>query len=530
MKLGDRTAALARLATGEQWDVVVVCGGITGAGILREAARRGLSCVLIEQRDFAWGTSSRSSKMVHGGLRYLGAGQLGLARKAVRERDRLIAEAPGLVEREENVYPLRRGEFPGRIAFGAVLTAYDVLSGGGQRHRHVGNTELLARAPGLRVDGLRGAYVYVEGLTDDARLVLRVLGEAVADGALAVNYVRATGLERRDGRVTGVEFEAQRVDDAPLTGRLAAKVVIDATGAWAKSLEPQAFDELRVRPLRGSHLVLRADRLGLTDSIIFMHPGDGRPVFVFPWQGRVCVGTTDVDHDAGLQDEARISDDEVAYLHDAVEHLTGDRLTAGDMISTWSGVRPVLSSGGGKSPSQEKRDEAVWSGDGIVCAGGGKLTTFRLIALEALAAAAPFIGYGGSHAVTDDRVFVHGAPAGVDGQAGDSRARTLTGRFGAGFAAYQELPGSDDDAIDGTTYNLAELCYATRNEMVEHLDDLLLRRTRLGNLLDAGGAAIMADVERICHDELGWDATRWRAERERYEALWRLHYAPPEVV
>jgi glycerol-3-phosphate dehydrogenase len=529
VRIGDRAAALQRLASGERWDVIVAGGGITGAGIAREAARRGLSCLLVEQRDFAWGTSSRSSKMVHGGLRYLGAGQVGLARKAVAERERLIAEAPGLVDREEYLYPVRKGVFPGRLAYGAVLAAYDVL-GGKWRHSYLSSERLLERAPGLSREGLRGGYVYTEGVTDDARLVLRVLGEAVADGAIAVNYARVTGLVREDGRVTGVEYAAEVLADGgneeQLTGVASARVVIDATGAWTKRLEPAAFGDLKVRPLRGSHLVLAADRLNLQDPIILMHPRDGRPVFVFPWLGRMGVGTTDIDDDGELDEEAVISQAEVEYLLELVEHATGERIARSEVISTWAGVRPVLSEGAGKKPSDEKRDEAVWSADGIVCASGGKLTTFRLIAVKALEQAAPMLGGAGGEP-SGEHVFTHPAPPTFAAGLPTERRRTLAGRLGAGLEQFAQLPGHDAPEIDGTGYALPELRYAARYEMVEHLDDLLLRRTRLGNLLDGGGTAIIDDVESICRQELGWDDGRWRDELTRYRQIWQRHYGPP---
>jgi glycerol-3-phosphate dehydrogenase len=270
--------------------------------------------------------------------------------------------------------------------------------------------------------------------------------------------------------------------------------------------------------------VLAADRLELDDPVIFMHPRDGRPVFVFPWLGRIGVGTTDIDHDGELDDEASISAAEATYLFEAVEHLTGERLTPDDVISSWSGVRPVLSSGAAKRPSQEKRDEAVWANDGLVCASGGKLTTFRLIAQQALAAALPSAA---GDDVRDARVFAHRAPVDAGGSLGEARRRALAGRFGAGLEEYELLPGSGAGEIDGTPYALAELRYGARCEMVEHLDDLLLRRTRLGNLLAAGGEAIMDDVKQVCCEELGWDEARWREERERYERIWRAHYAPP---
>ena len=368
-------AVLAR-----EWDIVIIGGGITGAGILLEAARRGLRALLVEQRDFAWGTSSRSSKLVHGGLRYLKEGKLQLTRDSVRERQHLLHEAAGLVEAQSFAFADYRGRKPGRWLFSLGLAVYDWMAG--QRARHYfPPDEFLLLAPHIKRADLNGGMCYQDAKTDDARLVLRVLQEARDAGGVAVNYLAAKRVLRTDGKAHGVEL----LDAASeTTYSVNARVVISATGAWADGLRVQQGAKPMLRPLRGSHLVLPAWRLPVAQAISLMHPQDGRPVFAFPWEGVTLVGTTDVDHGEDMRQEAAITPHEVAYLMAALEFQFPQLgLTLNDIIATYAGVRPVIDSGKA-DPSKEGRDHVVLLEDGLLTVTGGKLTTFRLIALDAL--------------------------------------------------------------------------------------------------------------------------------------------------
>ncbi|MBK5229536.1 MAG: glycerol-3-phosphate dehydrogenase/oxidase [Thermoleophilia bacterium] len=525
MKLGSRAQALERLASGaEHWDLLIVGGGITGAGILREAARRGLSAVLIEQSDFASGTSSRSSKMVHGGLRYLGQGAVGMTRKAVRERERLLVEAPGLVERMPVAFTLRKGKFPGKRIFMRLLALYDRMAGIND-HRFLSVDELREREPGIATDGLSGAAYYTDALTDDARLVLRVLGEAVADGGLALNYIRAERLIERDGRVCGV-VARDRNGDREI--ELRATAVINATGAWADDLRGRVIDEKRMRPLRGSHLIVPFERLPVSDAVTLFHPVDGRPVYAYRWLDATVIGTTDLDHDQSLAAEPSITREEVDYLLAAMTHqFPGVGIGEDDIVSTMAGVRPVIDSGKRKDPSKETREEAIREDRGLVTVSGGKLTTFRPIAMKVLEVVAPLIGAG--DLPLDDRpVFTHGASANAVADTPAARRDLLAGRYGAGLADLIAEAGDDDlEPLGGTSYSRAELRFALRHELTEHLDDLLLRRTRIGNLLRRGAAELLDDILELCREELGWDAERAAEERHRYESIVARHYALP---
>lgn len=521
MRLGGRAEALDCLRADDAFDVLVVGGGITGAGIAREAARRGLRTALIEQHDFASGTSSRSSKMVHGGLRYLGRGAVGMARKALRERERLLREAPGLVTRMPVAFVLREGKFPGRRTFMLLLGLYDRLAGI-YDHRLLTTAELAERNPGISLDGIDAAAYYTDALTDDARLVLRVLGEAVADGAVVLNYCKAERLVEHQGRVEGV-VASDVVGGAEFEIR--ARVVVNATGAWADHLRARVSRERRMRPLRGSHLLVPGERLPVRDAVTFFHPADGRPVYVYQWLGATVIGTTDLDHRTGLEGEPVISREEWDYLLSAVvERFPDAGISERDVLSTMAGVRPVVGSGKRKDPSKEAREEAIWTDRGMVTVTGGKLTTFRPIAMRALAVIAPLVG---GDVPSDDRpVFAHGAAP--DTAPGAPRRQVLAGRFGSGLARLvAEARPAELEPLAGSPYCMAELRYAVRHELVAHIDDLMLRRTRLGNLLAGGGEAVLDRALGLCREELGWSEARAMSERERYVSIVTASYGLP---
>lgn len=516
-----RQRALPQLAA-RHWDLIVVGGGISGAGILREAARRGWSCLLLEQRDFAWGTSSRSSKMVHGGLRYIAKGQLGLTRDSVRERQRLLDEAPGLVDPLSFLFPHYQGQFPGPRVFGGLLALYDALAGK-RNHLYYPLQQLRFLQPGLKEDGLAGATRFQDAVTDDARLVMRVLGEARAEGGEALNGLRVVELRREVGRVVGLLAEDS------LTGErfsFSAAVVAQATGAWADALRRRDTAE-HIRPLRGSHLLLPAWRLPVAHALSFMHAEDDRPVFVFPWEGATVIGTTDLDHAGSLDQDASISPAEVDYLLAAcAQQFPGAAIGRDDVLSTWAGVRPVVSDGAhSKNPSDEKREHALWQEPGCVTLAGGKLTTFRLLALEVLRACAGMLGKP-----LDDQgqaVFRSLPELALLGLT-SSQQRRLRGRYGRELPAVADCVAQVGTECVGATQTLwAELAHAASHELVLSLDDLLLRRTRLGLLLAQGGAAELPRVREVCQTRLGWSDAQWDEQQQRYLQLWQQCYSLP---
>ncbi len=508
----------------QPWDIVVIGGGITGAGVLREATMLGARALLVEQRDFAWGTSSRSSKLVHGGLRYLREGKIGLTRASVQERDRLLEAAPGLIAPLSFLLATYAGARPGRWTYRAALSMYDLLARR-RSHRYYGAQEFQMLGPRIDQRGLQGGFCYGEAQTDDARLVLRVIREAVAAGGVAINYVAAEELLRADGQVLGVRLR----DRQGRTAEVRARVVVNATGAWADRLRGQVDRPARIRPLRGSHMIFPAWRLPVAQGITFMHPLDHRPVFILPWEGVTLVGTTDVDHGRPLDDEPAISPEEVSYLMAAAEALfPALNLSLSDVISTYAGVRPVIGSGQA-DPSRESRDHVVWEESGLLTVTGGKLTTFRLVALDALAAASARLL--DLPRLSRDLPALNPIGAELPGAEAldDWQRRRLLGRYGADAVPLvaAALPG-ELEPIPGTQTLWAELRWAARAEGVLHLDDLLLRRTRLGLLLPAGGKSLLPVIRAICQPELGWDDAHWEAEAAGYLELWGSCYSPPD--
>jgi glycerol-3-phosphate dehydrogenase len=505
------------------WDIVIIGGGITGAGILLEAARQGLRALLVEQRDFAWGTSSRSSKLVHGGLRYLKEGKLRLTRASVRERQNLLREAAGLVEPQSFAFADYRGRKPGRWLFSVGLALYDWMAGQRSR-RYYPEDEFLLLAPHIARAGLKGGMCYGDAKTDDARLVLRVLQEALTAGGVAVNYLPATQVLRTEGRPTAVEL-LDALSGANYT--VNAKVVVNATGAWADDFRQNAATGRKLRPLRGSHLLLPAWRLPVAQAVSLMHPRDARPVFAFPWEGVTLVGTTDVDHTESMKAEAAITPDEVAYLMQALEFQFPELgLGLDDIIATFAGVRPVIDSGKA-DPSKEARDHAVWLEQGLLTVTGGKLTTFRLIAQDALAHCPPLLPAGRAP-LRSARTFPPLEPLPTDTALTPDQAQRLQGRYGRHAADLLAAAQRGElEAITGSETLWAELRWAARAEAVAHLEDLLLRRTRLGLQLRQGGAELLPRIRAVCQAELGWDDQRWVGEEAAYLDLWRRCYSLP---
>ncbi|WP_019672741.1 glycerol-3-phosphate dehydrogenase/oxidase [Psychrobacter lutiphocae] len=605
-----RQQALAPLSRTEPWDMLIIGGGITGAGIAREAARQGLQALLIEQKDFAWGTSSRSSKMVHGGLRYIGMGDFKTTRLSVQERERLLNEANGLVNEMHYVMAHYKGNFPPPWLFNIVLRLYDRLAG--KRYfKYFNKAAFLKLKTGIKQHKFLGASQFSDAVTDDSRLVMRVLDEAIHDGAVAINYLQAQSLlTNEQGLIIGarlvdtttdtdsgintstytnantdadinasanadtdtstnINADTEQANQHPAHYEVHAKVVVNATGAWADNLRLQAgsttqdahHSPLRrqIRPSRGSHLVVSQERLPVTHAYTLLHPTDKRALFVFPWENRTVIGTTDLDHPDLDDKEVAISADEVDYLLMAANDLFDSaHLTKADIISTWAGVRPLISEAGhGKrvSPSKEKRDHSVWLNNNLVTVSGGKLTTFRLIALDVMARCQPILAKNphslskadtSTDANTDtntdthtdtnpknntDAVFSNPLPTNEKFATLPLKLQhRLQGFYGRQLDTLLELAQPDELTYISDSNTLwAEIRFATRYEQVIHLDDLLLRRTRLGLLIPNGGLTplITKHLKQICQQELGWDEQKWQQEVARYQQLWQRYYYLP---
>ena len=545
-----RADAIAALSA-EVFDVVVVGGGITGAGVALDAASRGYSVALVEKADFASGTSSRSSKLVHGGLRYLQNFDLGLVREALLERQLMVKLAPHLVKPLPLVVPAFDGARPDRL-MGVALNLYDVMAvergrrgrrargGDGaaadwspDRHRVISGDEVREQLPALAPRDPTSGYLFYDCQTDDARLVLTVLGEAERFGAVCANGLEVVDLLEDAGRSRGV-----RVRDAAggETFEVRADSVVNATGVWADRLRPdELHDEAEVpviRPSRGTHITVSSDALPLVSGAI-IPAGGGRTVFALPWLGATLVGTTDNDYDQPDLDHIRPGEDDIAYLLDAVNRFFATDLGTGDITGAFAGVRPLISTGDPKkSVDISRKAELYETSSGMITITGGKLTTWRRMAkmavdrlVEREARDAPCRTHEiplGQAIEERDLPRVEGVPEGAYAQ--------LAGRYG--YAAHDVLaiaagaPAADGRRSGGELAQpvvssgpvdlLAEVVFAARREQARGVGDALLRRTRLGLLAarevaDPSGTA----ARRVAHAmaaDLGWDERRVEAE------------------
>jgi glycerol-3-phosphate dehydrogenase len=503
----------------ELWDIIIVGGGIVGAGILRESARLGLRALLVEQRDFGWGSSSRSSKFVHGGLRYLKEYQFRMTWEAVHERQHLLKGGYGLIEPIGFLITRYEGDRPGALTVKAALTVYDLM--GRQRNRRTYTKEqLLMLVPRLREANLVQGFGYRDAQTDDARLTLRVISEAQAAGGVAINYVKGETLLRENAQVTGIVLHDEIEDhiiNAP------ARVVVNATGAWADRLLGQMNLSHMIRPVRGSHLIFASWRLPVAQAVNINHPVDGRPITIAPWEGVTIVGCTDLDHKESLDSEASITPTEVAYLMGAVEKgFPSLQITLEDVVASYAGVRPIVDTGEA-DPSNMPRDPKMAYNDGLLTVGGGKLTTFRTMALDALR-------------IIPKEVLNIDVPHDTSGldpitteiNLPETKRKRLLGRYGnAAGRVVKGIESRELETIPGTNILWVELKWAAQAEAVIHLDDLLLRRVRLGILVPEGAKALLPQIRAVCQPELGWDDARWEAEESRYLAVWKQHYSLP---
>lgn len=467
------------------WPLVVIGGGITGAGIAHLAARNGIQVLLLEQQDFAFGTSSRSSKLVHGGLRYLSQGEVSLTRHSLLAREQLLKAYPHLVRRQRFHFPLQRGVSPARWLLSLGLKAYDLLAGV-YDHRWLPRAQLNPNTP-LAAE-YYGAYSYSDAVTDDVRLVLRELLSASKLGATCINYLPVKQVAATDN---GFELTVGQGEDSSLN--LHATKVINATGAWADSLSGTTP---KVRPQRGSHLFVPQAKLPVEQAYTLVNPDDQRPVFIFPWRGITCIGTTDLDHSTPLASEPYCTLEEMDYLLTLANRFFPQaKLTSNDILATQAGVRPIISKGSGRNPSQESRRHAVWlSPQGVVNVSGGKLTTFADIAADALQ------------------------------QAGLSTRQPWQPQE---LLLEPELE-NPEVAPRQLLENLPLIERICREEWVSHLDDLLLRRLRLGMTEAEGGIVLLDDpVRQVICQALGWDAARWSQEIRRYREIIAAAYAVP---
>jgi glycerol-3-phosphate dehydrogenase len=380
--------------------------------------------------------------------------------------------------------------------------------------------------PHINSSGLKGGFEFLDAQVDDSRLVLRLINEAAASGARALNYTAVKRINRNDeGQVVGVKVEDVETGE---TKKLTSPAVINATGSWAEKLHPSPEPHRHLRPLRGSHLVFPADALPLTKGFSFIHPMDNRAVFVVPWEGAVLVGTTDLDHAQNLSVEPNITEEEVFYLMQGVQAIFPSLdISLQDCLCAFTGIRPVLSEGKLK-PSEESREHVVWINNGLITVTGGKLTTFRRLAMDALKAAKPFLPQGTKinrkapafDEVPEKPLLGYGLTPQI--------WRRLYGRYGmAAETLVRKAKHRDLSIIPGTHTIWAELPYVAQNEQIRHLTDLLLRRVRIGLLTPEGGKAYLKRIKKLCKNVLPWDRRRWKEETKTYREHWLHAHALP---
>lgn len=505
------------------WDVVVIGGGINGAGVFSRAAAQGLKVLLLEQRDFGWGTSSRSGKMVHGGLRYLLQGQPRTTWHSVHEREKLMKRYGGLVGHMGFLFPMPKKLALAKPVVHMLLSSYELMAGRLSYKFHKGQRFSLL-APRVATAKLCGGFSFSDATADDARLVWRVLEQGKAMGGMAINYMSVRELVRSKGCVRGVIAEDMLTGQ---THEVAARVVINASGAWTDDVRAHLGQSAKLRRLRGSHLVIPRWRLPLSQAVGIKHPTDGRSMYIMPWEGMTLVGTTDIDHHEDIYQEPRITPQEGDYLLEAVDYwFPSLGIRKQDVISTFSGVRPVINTGKA-DPSKESRDHAIWDEDGLVTMTGGKLTTFSIVAGQGLKAAAKWLR--DSHEVGGPRELVADdyETDRLDGMDGDPITLRLSGRYGRRASEIAEQArGADGETVADTSFLWAELGWAAKHEQAVNLEDVMLRRTRLGLLLPGGGADLMDRVRSQVQEPMGWDYRQWEEQRQAYLDVWQRAYSP----
>jgi glycerol-3-phosphate dehydrogenase len=521
-----RQDALRRLAD-EQFDVLVIGGGVTGAGVALDAASRGLKTALVEKSDFASGTSSKSSKMIHGGLRYLQQREFRLVYENLAERQRLLDNAPHLVSPLPFLIPLfgRDGVVSKTVArsYSVALWLYDITGGLriGARHKRVTKEQALAHLPTLNTEHLVAGFLYFDARADDARLTLTLARTAAVEhGAVVANYTSVTGLTTgADGKTNGATLRPDPTD--PSTEfTVSARVVVNATGVWADDV--RALDEgshpRSIRPAKGVHVSLPASRLPSDIAAVIPVPHDRRSIFVVPWPETdlVYVGTTDTDYQGPLDDPSCTPED-VDYLLEAANNVTTSQLTRADVTGVWAGLRPLLAppdKGGHvseRTADLSRRHTVRTSEHGVVTVTGGKLTTYRKMAEDTVDAVVRELGESPTtrRCITKSLRLLGATTATKDPVAMARPLAHLLSRYGTESAAVlalaEDRPELLEPVIAGLPYTGAELVYAAREEMAQTLDDVLARRTRAMIQRAQPTMAAAHAAAALIAPELGWD-------------------------
>jgi len=510
----------------EPFEVLVVGGGIVGAGIARDAAMRGLRAALVDRGDFASGTSGKTSRLVHGGLRYLKNFKIGLVRQAVRERDLLLERSPSLVKPLAFTIPAYEGRGMGRTTLRFGLWVYDFLSRDKvlPRRRWLRPGQVLDREPHLSGRGLGGGGLYHDALTNDARLVLAVVRSAADAGALVANHAEVTELLRDAGRVSGARVRDRVTEDA---FDLRSSVVVNATGVWLDRLRAGRASGGTIRSTKGIHIFLPRKKVGNREAVVLNAKRDGRMLFVLPWGALTLVGTTDTDF-GGDPDHVVPDAEDVAYLLEAVNDAFPDaRVAPADVVSAYAGLRPLIQEGHAVRESDISREHEIFEDDdGLISIAGGKLTTHRAMAQEAVDRVCRRLG-------RELPCRTAAAPVGPREEGVDelralgleeSVARILASRHPVeDVRPWIGQPSAEDRILPELPYLWIEVSMAVESEMATTLEDVMVRR--LGLFYEAWdqGLAVTAKVAERMGSHLGWDAARQEREVQEYRRLVAEH-------
>jgi glycerol-3-phosphate dehydrogenase len=543
----SRAAAIEAIA-GQRFEVVVIGGGITGAGVALDAASRGYSVAVLERGDYAIGTSSRSSKMVHGGLRYLQNLDLGLVREALLERQLMVQLAPHLVYPTPFLVP-SLGEERRDRRLGIGLNMYDVMATtrvgrsrreirsskegdedfywSPDRHRTIDRDELLELTPSLAVRDPKDAYLFYDCQTDDVRLTLTILGEAERFGAVMLNGAEVTEVLERDGCAAGVAFveagSGERIE-------VEAVSVVNATGVWADRIRPEETideeDVPRISPSRGTHVLLDRTDLSTGDAACIVPAGEGRAIFALPWYGRTLIGTTDNDFEGDI-DHPRPAEDDIAYLLDAVNEFFDVSLGASDLVGAYAGVRPLIATGDPKkSVDISRKAELYETSSAMLTITGGKLTTWRRMAKQTVDRLVEREGREAPCHTAELPLGMEARPEDLEAPAGvgEDAIAQLAFRYGHAarnvLALAREDPKLAEPIVPGRPDLLAEVVIAARHEQARSVADVLLRRTRLGLLAapQLRGAGSVRAVAAALGAELNWSRREVKRQAEAWPA------------
>jgi glycerol-3-phosphate dehydrogenase len=488
--------------SGQQFDLLVIGGGITGCGVARDAAMRGLKVALVERDDFASGTSGRSSRLVHGGIRYLEHGQLHLVYESIRERQTLLRIAPHLVRPLAFTWPVYRGARVGKLKLSAGLLAYYLLAGRrARRHSTLNVRETLEREPSLASKGLTGGAVYYDASTDDARLTVANAVAAQQHGATVVSHARVTGIVRDHGKAVGATVNFR---DSNETHEVRARVIVDATGVWNNGFTTDR-SAMRHRGSKGVHISVPRERIGNRDAITLISPIDGRVMFCLPAGPQAIIGTTDTWTDESPESVTAAETDVDYLLRSANSYFPRAELQRGDVVSAWAGIRP-LASGVASNPTGVSREHSnVTDGSGVVSVTGGKLTTYRSMSAEIVDRVQESLGKKLQRAPTDS-VELPGA----------ERASEIA-------RLQREDEKLSEPLVPGLPYTGAHLVYAVSKEMAQDLSDLLIRRMHLAFETRDHGVAVAARASDIVAPLLGWsDQTKSARVREYKQDVERM--------